>query len=405
MPRLPPELCDQIIEELHSDSHALLACASVCKGWVSASRHALFGWPPFDGLYHKPPDSAVVESDERFLTLLESPHCTLRASVRFVRVKLFNPADQYGGVPDPVLHRLANARFQVLQCIETSWIDFERVSPEALSAFTSSCADTVRELRLSSARFSSPDEILSVISAFPFLEVLYLGYIWASHPITDPEQLPALATQKTRPTSFLRTITLTEINCETASVIAYLFSTPTPRLRTVNVAVHPDVLEANAFVCLFLGSLSASLEHLVFLTPTYGDGYALREVARRLDLSHHSRLRVLDLGNMPLNPPFPFPTILSTITSPCMKEIHFGVFHTDLFANAQNPGKWPDAKVMSDTLALPQFARLSTVCARVSSWNHKDPVSYIQGYLPECHARGILHVLDLERIECLHIIE
>lgn len=37
-PRLPPEICDRVIDHLHAEKLALNACALVCRGWLPAAR-------------------------------------------------------------------------------------------------------------------------------------------------------------------------------------------------------------------------------------------------------------------------------------------------------------------------------------------------------------------------------
>ncbi|OCH84580.1 hypothetical protein OBBRIDRAFT_696745, partial [Obba rivulosa] len=39
---LPPELIDMIVEYLHDDCHALIACSLTSKAWVPSSRKHLF---------------------------------------------------------------------------------------------------------------------------------------------------------------------------------------------------------------------------------------------------------------------------------------------------------------------------------------------------------------------------
>ena len=41
-PRLPIELCEDVIDNLHDDNHTLRACSLVCRAFLSASRRHLF---------------------------------------------------------------------------------------------------------------------------------------------------------------------------------------------------------------------------------------------------------------------------------------------------------------------------------------------------------------------------
>jgi hypothetical protein len=77
--RLPPELIDAIIEQLHDDRAALATCALVCRSWVPASRHHLFSdvtiWP------------ATLSNT---FTLLSSPSCTIPSAVEHLTLSQHN---------------------------------------------------------------------------------------------------------------------------------------------------------------------------------------------------------------------------------------------------------------------------------------------------------------------------
>jgi hypothetical protein len=65
-PRLPPELIDAAIDQLHDDPEALALCTLVCKSWVPASRHHLF------------PTITVCQFNiADFVRLLSSMRCTI----------------------------------------------------------------------------------------------------------------------------------------------------------------------------------------------------------------------------------------------------------------------------------------------------------------------------------------
>ena len=48
-PRLPPELCDRIIDKLHDGPKALRVCSVVSKSWTSRSRKHIFSTVSFNG--------------------------------------------------------------------------------------------------------------------------------------------------------------------------------------------------------------------------------------------------------------------------------------------------------------------------------------------------------------------
>ena len=49
LPKLPPELCDSVVDHLHDDKPTLKVCTLVCKAWLPSSTIHLFSsfsWPP-----------------------------------------------------------------------------------------------------------------------------------------------------------------------------------------------------------------------------------------------------------------------------------------------------------------------------------------------------------------------
>jgi hypothetical protein len=69
-PRLPPELIDAAIDQLHDDQEALALCALVCKSWVPASRHHLF-----------PMITVCQFNIADFVRLLSSTRCTISGAI------------------------------------------------------------------------------------------------------------------------------------------------------------------------------------------------------------------------------------------------------------------------------------------------------------------------------------
>ncbi|KAI3607018.1 hypothetical protein WG66_007874 [Moniliophthora roreri] len=74
-PRLPPELCDRIIDQYQDDKRALSACSLVCKSWLPRSRSILFSATP----------DLSEHSVQVLDALLVSPHCTIIPFVRCIR--------------------------------------------------------------------------------------------------------------------------------------------------------------------------------------------------------------------------------------------------------------------------------------------------------------------------------
>jgi hypothetical protein len=72
--QLPPELFDIIIDLLHADQAALATCALVCKSWLPASRHHLYG-----RLVITEPDPYM---DSPIFKILSSHRSTVASSVQ-----------------------------------------------------------------------------------------------------------------------------------------------------------------------------------------------------------------------------------------------------------------------------------------------------------------------------------
>ncbi|KAI3606996.1 hypothetical protein WG66_007875 [Moniliophthora roreri] len=79
--KLPPELCDIIIDHLESDWTSLSVCALVCKSWLPRSRSLLF------------PESFTFKlrrsNIHKFRTSLESPYASITPFIR--RIAVFSP--------------------------------------------------------------------------------------------------------------------------------------------------------------------------------------------------------------------------------------------------------------------------------------------------------------------------
>jgi hypothetical protein len=77
--RLPPEIMDAIIGQLHDDRAALATCALVCRSWVPASRHHLFSKVTI-----RPGDLSGASD------LLSSTSCTITSAVEYLTLNQFN---------------------------------------------------------------------------------------------------------------------------------------------------------------------------------------------------------------------------------------------------------------------------------------------------------------------------
>ncbi|KZT11834.1 uncharacterized protein LAESUDRAFT_154285 [Laetiporus sulphureus 93-53] len=79
LPRLFPELCDVIIDCLHDDPRALIACSQVCREWVHTSRAILFHKVCLPG--------RQVRS---LVSLLRSEHQTISGAVKELSISILD---------------------------------------------------------------------------------------------------------------------------------------------------------------------------------------------------------------------------------------------------------------------------------------------------------------------------
>lgn len=165
MPKLPPELTDEIIAHLHDDVSALLSCCLVHTSWIHCSRNQIFGSVAFRML------SDLEEWAGFFPTASQSPAKHVQS---LTVAGLWTPIgteefDLDGLDPTMLAHFQSFDRVRNLALTALSL-------PSALSshAHFAHLRGTLKSLELYSPRAPTQDHLLRFVSSFPHLEDLVI---------------------------------------------------------------------------------------------------------------------------------------------------------------------------------------------------------------------------------------
>ncbi|KAJ7056773.1 hypothetical protein C8F01DRAFT_1154879 [Mycena amicta] len=226
IPRLPRELCDFIIDFLHTDSHALAECALVCRAWTLASRYHLFGHIDLSSKKTRRLLSLTTFND-----LLASPHSTFPVSVR--KLDFFNdPYDQVLlGSQLPCLCDIIPRSVQLRQLRELA---LSELPFELLSSFPR--LETLRLYGITAGR-----GLVRLGKCIPRLQHLVLNHVYAlryldeedtdgsGHGATKDSNRPS-----STPLADLRSIT---VRGSSVSFLPWLvLLAPSARLQLVDIA-------------------------------------------------------------------------------------------------------------------------------------------------------------------------
>jgi len=173
VPQLALELIEAIIDHLHDDAQSLCRCALVSRTWVARTRSHLF-----DGKI-----ALNVWNHGRFISLLESPHCTVTSSIRSLLIdgRDDSTTDIADAVEPPAKDPLAVANepgevwisklaphFPALSEVHT--LAFHHVHWSQISEATHKAMELnfrkLQALNLTACVCSSFDTMLDTISAF-----------------------------------------------------------------------------------------------------------------------------------------------------------------------------------------------------------------------------------------------
>ncbi|KII87906.1 hypothetical protein PLICRDRAFT_699388 [Plicaturopsis crispa FD-325 SS-3] len=394
MAQLPPELWDAIIGHLGDNRDALAACGAVCKGWLPASRFALFGGGAAydDNALHTHLETTFITRPivHEFVALLESPNCTLASALRYLRLWNRYPwMNRY-------LHKFT--AFCNLRRLDLDRTYLDGLSPEAWSVLTCNFPNTVRILRLEYIGCASIERLVELVASYRLLEVLCVARtIECPHGSLATFQRPHVAT-KFRPS--LRVLDLPSGESSIA-ILNWISSKPAPSVTELRISIPEEESYVDS-ICSFIKLLGPSLERLLVRIgfPSYA-----AHLEHRLDLSLNTNLRVLDLGDVPLADLVSqdyIPLVLSRIDSYHIQEIRFGLVQVDDYGNFQADidFKWHSGRAIGGMLAQQQMSSLRAVVVRLCPHDgiaiDKDPrVKCVRESLRECDTRGILKVVSV----------
>ena len=170
---LPPELFDIVLDFLHSDTDALMACSLTCKAWLITSQYHLF-----NELVATPTDI------QAFLKFVESSSSHIATVVRRLVIQRSMVYSMTGKL---------NLHFRGLQSLTLSEIFWGILPPDIRHSLPDLVS--VKHLNLHRVNFETLQQILQFICAFPALECVSLTD-WTMHfPFLDTEMFLVTASR------------------------------------------------------------------------------------------------------------------------------------------------------------------------------------------------------------------
>ncbi|KIP04692.1 hypothetical protein PHLGIDRAFT_36787 [Phlebiopsis gigantea 11061_1 CR5-6] len=180
-PRLPAELTDMVIDQLHSSQRALAAAALVCQSWLPRSRVHLFRRVAVTGEFH-----ALL----RFLQC--TPH--VRGYVRHLVLQGRASEDKCAPRLQTTLppHLLAELLSQLprLRTLQLHGVAFHEHRPSRLPPYPLHTLDELTLMNVGSA-WDTTDDVLSVLGLFSEIKFLHLNSI--AQVVGAPPRHPPLA--------------------------------------------------------------------------------------------------------------------------------------------------------------------------------------------------------------------
>lgn len=170
----PPEIIDAIVDYLHNDKMALLAC-SLCRDFIPSSRYHLFS-----EIIIQPRTTDLFI----LLDLLSSPHGHIAPYARRLVFDNITKFIYCYGVED-VAHAIRNiprltSCLPFVKSLRISNTDFEQV-PQEITTHLVSHLRHFRDLHLNSLHFYRFSEFVDLVSAFSSLETIYIKRLTWTH--------------------------------------------------------------------------------------------------------------------------------------------------------------------------------------------------------------------------------
>ena len=173
--RLPPELCDRIIDQLRGQPHALMTCSVVCKSWTPRSRKHLFTDVAFTSDLH------IKAWGNMFPNPANSP----ARHTRTLTIK-----DHLNRFPENF--HVSSFRNITVLCLNVYSVGPVNPGQPNFLAQLHGFAPSLKWLRLAFTSLPVSD-IMSLICSFPLLDNLLLhGIPTSSDAIVIPPKTPTL---------------------------------------------------------------------------------------------------------------------------------------------------------------------------------------------------------------------
>ncbi|KZT02883.1 uncharacterized protein LAESUDRAFT_609773, partial [Laetiporus sulphureus 93-53] len=171
-PRLPPEICERIIDHLdpsslwYDERRALLKCALVCRGWYSESRAVLFEEP-------------VLHNRKKAFIFLRSLKQTplLGARVRRLQIGPFKTGPEWASILVMLAGKLPN-----LDKLTLTAVSFEQSPTRNVAFWSLHEFSHLTSLKLYSVMLPSASPFFQFICSFPRLQHLRLWTLCWSEP-------------------------------------------------------------------------------------------------------------------------------------------------------------------------------------------------------------------------------
>nr|GAT51075.1 predicted protein [Mycena chlorophos] len=328
MSRLPNELCDHIIAELHNEPASLAKCALVSRSWVTASQRALF---------------STLHVNERNLSAVTTPvvryvkhlHVHVWGDVQKAHQNRINrrqgassEAEQHRHVLAlllPELHHFKNVSELTLDCCR--WLAPHKWN----GAWTEPLAEafpslrklnityptfpSLHKLNITYPSFETLSDFIDLVAAFRHLQHLTIDGVdveEASHEYSNEPQDPYSGTKTPPPTLESISYKSPHANhpfrgCGGGPFLHWLAEHPGP-FKTLRLSAGAEEGDVNAAVEL----IAAAAQNLEVLSLTFDDQWQMWE-GFSLSLNTHLRHLVFPSG-----PDFvsELPQLIQSISSP-----------------------------------------------------------------------------------------
>ncbi|KAJ6491414.1 hypothetical protein C8R47DRAFT_450253 [Mycena vitilis] len=170
--RFPTELHDYIIDHLHRDKRALLACSLVCSAWSASSRYHLFQ------------NASTIHVHRgnllRFCELLSTQRLNAYIGRLHLDSHLIDDRFDAESNPDRLQFSYDLHRFPGLPCLKYLRLNYHHdgLLPSFFSAISQNLS-TITDLEFTSMHFNSFSQFLQIVDLLPLLRrVSLVGVLW-----------------------------------------------------------------------------------------------------------------------------------------------------------------------------------------------------------------------------------